>query len=222
MVAYLMDQCHICSTKNINTRFFHILVHHFGNYVVCDDDECRRVHAEKIMRDELQYNVFISYNFRGIVNNIKIPRTDGSFSIGKIIDRQSLDDYLFIIDEVPQLRVEFNELADTYTHDASYISSIYRDETDTIHMQYTKHIDYTTLSLHNLHLPMVHIPQRCFTNTELNAEFVKKQRTLYDMCAYTNQATKMILMSWHQHRNVTYFDYLPRELLLLIIRFYFS
>ena len=69
-------------------------MHHVINNDVCEDRGCHRLHSEKIMRDELINNVFIAYSFTGITTSIKIPRTDGSFSIGNIVDRQTLDDYL--------------------------------------------------------------------------------------------------------------------------------
>ena len=103
--------------------------------------------------------------------------------------------------------------------DATYIERIYGDA-DHLKMQYTKYLAYDTLARHNLHLPMVHISQRCFTNTELNAKFVKNQQSLYDFCAHTNKATKMIMMA--RHRNTTYFSCLPEELVRLIIYFYFN
>lgn len=195
----LLDFCHVCNMKNpLNgTDKFNILVHYYDNYIVCDKKECIAAHDDHITNDEIDSMIYISYMYKGKTTNIQIPRTDGSVSIGKIENRLSTHDFLHFKKNIPWVKVVFedNDIAKT------------------------KDVSYKDLARYNLHLPMPSISCRS-SMPDTIARFNKTYESIYNKCVWLNRATKLIWCA-HHHDDGSSFSCLPKELVMVIIKFYF-
>ena len=65
------------------------------------------------MIKEIEYKIFIKYSFKGDVI-VNIPRK-GKHTVGKIMKRTEMSDFLYLENGIPKLRVEFEEDGIQYT-----------------------------------------------------------------------------------------------------------
>lgn len=194
----LIDYCGICGKKNNNnTELFSITSHYFDNYIVCDNDECHVKHNEKIMTKEIEYKIFIKYSFKGYVE-VNIPRSKGKHTIGKIMDRTEISDFLYLENGIPKLRVEFEDNG----------------------IQYTKYVQYNELSKCNLHLPIPYIEPYCKTNKLLCKKFYHIEKIMRNSCIYMNYATRLLLCAHYTKQG--YLSNLPIEIIYYIIDKYYE
>ena len=191
-----IDYCHVCGKKNNNKEIFSVTSHYFDNYIVCEDDECQVKHNEKIMIKEIEYKIFIKYSFKGDVK-VNIPRK-GKHTVGKIMKRTEMSDFLYLENGIPKLRVEFEEDG----------------------IQYTKYVLYNELSKCNLHLPIPCIQQYCESNESLCKKFDHIEKVMRNSCIYMNYATRILLCA-HYTRDC-YLSILPIEIIYYIIDKYYE
>ena len=193
----LVDYCGICGKKNNSTELFSITSHYYDNYIVCDNDECRAKHNEKIMTKEIEYKIFIKYSFKGDVE-VNIPRSTGKYTFGKIIDRTEISDFLYLENSIPKLRVEFEDNG----------------------LKYTKYVRYNELSKCNLHLPIPCIKPYCETNKLLCEKFSYIENAMRNSCIYMNYATRLLLCAHYTKQG--YLSKLPIEIIYYIIDKYYE
>ena len=107
-----VDKCEICGNKG--TFVYSAYLTHFS---VCPNKQCNIQILSNSIFFQIENEKFIKYRFDGNIENIKIPRSNGSVSMGKIVYGNTIDDPLEFKNSIPVLRVSFvdnNRLNEKY------------------------------------------------------------------------------------------------------------
>ncbi len=199
----LLDKCNICNRINKPPRTvdFCALMHYCDYYVTCDHEPCYSKTKNKIAEYEINNNIYCEFDLFGKIDNIAIKRTSGKISIGSI-------------------KKNFDELRQFITYDKNnnpILGVKWMDiKKDSM---FEKTISYKTLSKDNLHLPLIRVkPGKNIDANNLELYNIKNNE-LYNYCLFTNQATRLILISFYKNKD--YFNLLPTEIIQLIFKLYF-
>jgi len=151
---------------------------------------------------EINNNIYGYFDFFGKINDIAIKRTSGKMSIGDIKINIEETKYFITYDENNNPRIGVKWMDEQY-------NSIME-----------KHVTYKKLSKDNLHLPLIRINPWKNTYAHNLVLYNKKNNDLYNYCLFTNQATRLILISFNKNKD--YFNLLPSEIVQIIFNYYFT
>lgn len=197
-----LDKCCICQKKN-NPKIFNsftILDHAYRSYIICGNKNCKLEMHDIVNNFELKNRIFSNFKIIKNIQDINIPRTNGTISIGEIKYEKNLDNtLLFYYNNNPLITTNFKILDKLYSKD----------------------VEYNELAKVNCHLPLIKITSHDGKDKMIKRKFQKFQKEFTNQLLLINKATRLIIFS-HLKEEQTLFYKLPEELIKVIIAYYFN
>lgn len=189
-----LDYCDICGLKNTNPpSSFCCINHAFKQFIYCGKKECKTEILKRNFVQEVTYGKYVNFYFKGNVNNLKIPRHDGSVVDGEISKIKNIENYI----NKKTLEVVVNYYAELHG----------------VYQKCEKLISYKKLQKYNTNLPIIYIKGNNNVDSRVNKKFNRDQKKIYFKCILTNHATRLLLLSYYKDG---IFSNLPIDIIRII------